>query len=514
MRGRITGLAVILVLLFALVLGQSWFVQVHRAAGLDNSAGNPRVALAARIYQRGEILSSTGIVLARSIPTGNSDYPWRRSYPLGSLTSDVVGYSSSYYGTSGIELQYNDALINHAQPPNSISTVIAPTRSADSVTLTLDIALQAVAKRALGGQYGAVVAIDPRDGAVLAMYSNPTYDPSPFTSLNFNEQEAAYETDTCFKTACPHNFEPLGNLATQDTFPPGSTFKVVTTSGIERYKPSLATVSWGPASCLPLEPYGSTLCLENDGGSKCGGTIVQMLPESCDPGYAYLGYQLGARDLYAEATQFGYNAIPPLDLPTGDKTNAFFPPIKDYVTPTGGWGPDYAELGYSAIGQWDVRSTALQGALVAAGVADGGRVMTPHLLQSITNSQGHVVSRFRPNLWRRPLGPAEASQVSTLMHDVVLNGTASGVGFLYQDDVAAKTGTAQTGDAINNTDDWMIAFAPATDPVIAVAVVVPFQAISAYGATVAGPIVKCVIEGALAIDAGQPPSGTYTTCPS
>jgi peptidoglycan glycosyltransferase len=117
-------------------------------------------------------------------------------------------------------------------------------------------------------------------------------------------------------------------------------------------------------------------------------------------------------------------------------------------------------------------------------------------------------------MWRHPLGPEEATQVATLMHDVVLYGTASGVGFLYEDDVAAKTGTAQTGDAVNNTDDWMIAFAPATDPVIAVAVVVPYQPISFYGATVAGPIVKCVIEGALAIDAGQPPAGTYTTCPT
>jgi peptidoglycan glycosyltransferase len=513
MRGRITGLSVILVLLFALVLGQAWFVQFHRAAGLDNDPGNPRVALAARIYARGEILSSSGIPLAKSIPTNDPDYPWRRSYPLGSLTSDIVGFSSLQYGTYGIEYQYNDALINHAQPPSSVSTLVAPARSADTVWLTLNVALQRVAKRALAGQDGAVVAIDPRNGAVLAMYSNPAYDPSPLTSLSLREQQAAYLRYTCKTVACPHDFEPLNDLAVHETFPPGSTFKVVTTAAIERYDSSLATTSWGPASCLSLVPYGSQLCLQNDGGSKCGGTIVQMLPESCDPGYAWLGFQLGAKTLFDEATQFGYNSVPPLDLPSFEMTDAVFPPIKDYGTMQAP-GPYFPELGYSAIGQWDVKSTALQGALVAAGVADGGRVMTPHLLQSITNSQGAVVSRYRPSLWLRALGPAEATQVATLMHDVVLSGTASGVGFLYQDDVAAKTGTAQTGNALNNTDDWMIAFAPATNPVIAVAVVVPYQPISFYGATVAGPIVKCVIEGALALDANLPPAGTSTTCPS
>jgi peptidoglycan glycosyltransferase len=510
------------VLLFGLVLGQAVFVQVHRAAGLNASPGNPRVELAGRIYPRGEILSSTGIVLAKSIPTGNADYPWRRSYPLGSLVSNIVGYSSIDYGTRGIEYEYNDALVNHAQPPDSVSTLVAPARSNDTVTLTLDIALQRVAKRALAGQVGAVVAIDPRNGAVLAMYSNPTYDPSPFASLNFNEQRTAYLVDTCQLAAtasrCPHGFPPLGDVATHETFPPGSTFKVVTTAAIERYDLPLATMSWGPGTCLSLVPYGSLLCLQNDGGSSCGGTIVQMLPESCDPGYAWLGFQLGAKTLFDEATQFGYNAVPPLDLPSDESTNAVFPPVKDYATNVNGVvgrGPYYSELGYSAIGQWNVRSTALQGALVAAGIADGGRVMTPHLLQEITNAQGAVVSRYKPTMWRHPLGPGEATQVATLMHDVVTSGTASVVGFLYQDDVAAKTGTAQTGEVINhNNDDWMIAFAPATDPVIAVAVVVPFQPTSAYGATAAGPIVKCVIEGALAIDAGLPPAGTYTTCPS
>lgn len=504
MRGRITGLTVILLLLFALVLGQAVFVQVHEAAGLNASLQNPRVALAARLYARGEILSRNGLVLARSIPTKSADYPWRRSYPLGSLVSDVVGYSSLKYGTGGIEYEYNNYLVNHVQPAHSISQLIAPSRSSDTVELTLSIPLQQIAARALAGRDGAVVAIDPRDGSVLAMYSNPTYNPAPLTSTSYRIQQAAWKR---VNKPNGNGFAPIGNLATQQTFPPGSTFKVVTTSAILRYDSALQYVSWGPASCLSLVPYGSPLCLENSGGSKCGGTIVQMLPESCDPGYAYLGIQLGAKKLFTEANQFGYDSTPPIDLT--EVTKSYFPPVNDYIN-------QIPQLGYSAIGQWNVRATALQGALVAAGIANGGKIMSPHFMREIINAQGQVVTKWKNSVWRHPLGKNEAAQVNALMQAVVQYGTASGVGFLYQDDVAAKTGTAQTSATAVNflTDDWMIAFAPASDPLVAVAAVVPNETDYDWGATIAGPIVKCVIEGALAIDSGQPPVNTYTTCPS
>ena len=137
--------------------------------------------------------------------------------------------------------------------------------------------------------------------------------------------------------------------------------------------------------------------------------------------------------------------------------------------------------------------------------------MVPHLLSSVTAPDGSVVRRFLATLWKQPLNPFQAGQIVPLMQNVVRYGTASGI-FLAIDDVAAKTGTAQTGNAKQNTDDWMIAFAPATHPTVAVAVVMPFQDVSNFGATVAGPIVKCLIEGALAIQAGQRPTGTPTTC--
>jgi penicillin-binding protein A len=510
MKGRITGLTVIIVLLFGLILGQAWFVQVHRASALDNSPKNPRNVSAGIAFPRGEILGAGGVVLARSIPTKDGTYPWRRSYPFGALTSDVVGYSSINQGTGAIEFKYNSYLVSHQQPVRSLGQLLSPVRSSDTVALSLEVPLQQIAARALAGRDGAVVAVDPRDGAMLAMYSNPSYNPAPLTSLNSKISAAAWKRYT---TPDASNFPPLGSVATQETFPPGSTFKVVTTSAIFRYFPALQNYYYPYSAYLSLEPY-SNQRLYNSGGSACGGTIQSMLPASCDPGYGKLGQLLGGADLYNQATQEGYLATPPLDLGTIAGAPAvvpsYFPPISFLDGPGG--PPSQA---YSAIGQQDVRATALQNALVAAGIANHGKIMAPHFLESITDAQGNVVRTFTPWVWRRPIGPEMAAQIVPLMQAVVTSGTAEGVDFLPQDDVAAKTGTAQTSESSVNfkTDDWMIAFAPATDPVVAVAVVVPNQTDFDWGATVAGPIVKCVIEGQLAIDAKLAPSGTETTCP-
>jgi len=505
MRGRITGLTIIVLLLFGLILGQAVFVQIHRATALDDNALNPRVTSASRLHARGDIYASNGVVLARSITTHSSYYPWRRSYPMGRLTSGIVGFESIIYGAPyGIESEYNQYLISHAQPARSLSEALDPVFAPDSVSLTLNLTLQQVAARQLAGRVGAVVALDPRSGAVLAMFSNPTYDPTPLTSLSTRVQNKAWALDT---TRGQDNLQPLNNVATQVTYPPGSTFKVVTTSAIYRYDPALATLDVPKRACLSLEPYSNkVLC--NSGGSPCGGTIIEMLPASCDPGYAQLGIDLGGQFLFNEATQFGYDRTPPLDLPA--VSPAYFPPVS-YLSAN---GPP--SLAYSAIGQQQVRATALQGALVAAAIANGGNEMAPHLLRTITNTQGTVVRTYKPWVWRHPLGKAEAGNVTQLMQSVVTSGTASGVGFLYQDDVAAKTGTAQTSLTNVNllTDDWMIAFAPASAPVVAIAVVVPNQTDYDFGATIAGPIVKCMVEAALAINDHQAPANTGTTCPS
>ena len=278
MKSRITGLTIVIVLLFGVILAQAWFVQVHRAAALNRDQANPLVVQAGRLSPRGEILSSTGTVLAKSIRTRSSYDPWRRLYPFGSLTSDVVGYSSIIYGTGGIEYWYDGQLVTHSQPARSIGDLISPKQSNNTVQLTLSVPLQQVAARALNGQDGAVVAIDPRNGAVLAMYSNPTYDPAPLTSLSTAVQEAAWKR---YNTDDPLHFPPLGNVATQETFPPGSTSKILTTAAIYRYYPALANYDFPVQTCIKLPHSPKSLC--NSGFTACGGTIQVMLPESVRP---------------------------------------------------------------------------------------------------------------------------------------------------------------------------------------------------------------------------------------
>ncbi len=488
-------LATLLLLLLLIAAAQTANIQFFRAPALDASPLNPRVSSSSTQFARGEILGADGTILAESIPQGST---WQRVYPLGSLTSGVVGFSSTGYGNWALEAQYNNYLSAHAQPAQSFAQVLAPTSAADSITLTLQPALQKIARTAMGGQDGAAVVLDPRSGAVLGMYSNPNFNPAPIVSTNYATASAAWKLIT---TKNAHGFPPLGLVATQQTFPPGSTFKVVTTAAAVVGRPDLVTKKYHIGAFTKL-PQSNKL-LYNSGGSPCGGTVAQMLPPSCDPGYALLGLDEGADLLSSTANSFGFNATPPLDLP--GVAASYFPDAASFAQNLPG-------LAYSAIGQENVRASALQDALIAAAIADGGSIMVPHLLSSVTAPDGSVVRRFLATLWKQPLNPFQAGQIVPLMQNVVRYGTASGI-FLAIDDVAAKTGTAQTGNAKQNTDDWMIAFAPATHPTVAVAVVMPFQDVSNFGATVAGPIVKCLIEGALAIQAGQRPTGTPTTCP-
>jgi len=500
---RMWTLAVIIMLLFALVATQSSWVQIFHARALNASPLNPRNNVTNNQYPRGEIIAANGTVLAESQPTGNSSFPYKRVYPEGSLFAGVVGWTSTEYGVWALEAQYNTQLSAHSLSAQSFEQVLAPTKGENSVTLTLEPSLQKLAQAELGVRDGSVVAVVPSTGSLLALYSNPTYNPIPFTSPSRAVQTAAWQKDNK-KDA--DGYPPLGLVATQQTIFPGSTFKVVTTAGIVRYNPSLLTKNYPLMVSTKLPDTNKVL--QNDGGTPCGGTVAEMLPESCDPGYGLLGIALGAQDLTAEANAFGYNEVPPIDLP--GVVASFFPTKSTLAA-----NPPF--LAYSAIGQEDVSATALQNALVAAGIANKGVIMTPHLMSFITGSDGSVVQRYKDTVWKTPLTPTQAAQIVPLMHGVVADpiGTAYGVGFLPQDDVAAKTGTAQIGNKLtNSTDDWMIAFAPANNPTIAIAVSVPFQASSVTGAIVAGPIMKCMIEGALALQAGNPITGTSTTCPA
>jgi penicillin-binding protein A len=500
---RIRWLGIVMVLCFGAVVVQLVNVQHVRAPQLQAAAGNPRNAASLADNVRGTIYADDGTtVLAKSVRASGGSDDYTREYPGGSLYSQVVGFDSTYEGTAGVEYEYNSYLEVHRQPAENLPQALglSPTpRTNDSIVLTIDPTLQEAAQRALGTLRGsntdaAIVAIAPKTGAVLVDYSTPTFDPAPLEAPNTvsgtREQELAALAD--FKTSDHEGFYPGLPLATGETFFPGSTFKVVTSAAVYNLDPGLINFSFPRAGSTTFP--NSDKAMTNDGGQVCGGTMADdMFATSCDPGYGQLGVQLTAPTLVKQAQLFGYDARPPIDLP---KAWVATPSMSaaSALTP-----PNQEQLADSAIGQLNDQASALSNAMVAAAIADGGTIMTPHVMAQIIDGQGGVVSTYKPTVWRRAVSPGAAAQVTALMQSVVTDpsGTAAGVGFPPSLDVAVKTGTAQTGNPEANTDDWMIGFAPATNPQIAVAVVVPLQHQIDNGAGVAGPIMKAMFEAAL-----------------
>jgi peptidoglycan glycosyltransferase len=480
-----------MIIAFSLVIVQLVNIQFLKAPSLNSASGNPRNLGQVFDNQRGYIFAADGSVLAKSVSSTQGPYHYMRTYPDGSLFSQIVGYSSLYLGTAGIEDEYYQYLVARAQPAQTLEQLLfsPPPKATDNVTLTVVPALQSLAQRELAGRDGAVVVINPTTGAIEAMYSNPTYDPNPLSSLDLTVEKAADYADLQKDS---EGFTSFDSLAYHDSFAPGSTFKIVTTSAVYDLKPGLAGFNTPQVSSTPLP--GTNLLFHNYGSETCGGTIAQMLPPSCDTGYALLGLQVGAQAMHTEAASFGFDTVPPLDLPgvNGVAASNFPTPAQLRYNSPG--------LAYSSIGQQDVSATALQMALVAAGVANGGVIMTPHLMEQVRTNQGSVVTSYTPTPWLKATSPQTASTVSTLMQSVVTapNGTANKVGFPPQDHVAAKTGTAETGVTNQFTTDWMVAFAPANTARVAVAVVLPQQVPSSTGAENSGPIINAMVQAALA----------------
>jgi len=507
---RIRWLGVAMLIAFALVIVQLANIQFRQAGALANSPYNPRIATKVYDNQRGTITASDGTVLAKSVKTTASGDPYHytRVYPQGSLYGGITGYDSLFYGTSGIEYEYNQYLQTHSQPPQNFSQLLFNTAPSepDDVRLTVDPVLQAAAMKALttaplSNRDGSVVVLNPTTGAVLAMVSNPTYDPNGISSPSVSTEEADHLVDS---TPDSERFNGLQPIATEESFPPGSTFKVITSTAVYNLDPSLSNYSF-PEKSSVIFPDSGGIPLMNDGGGACGGTMALMLPQSCDPGYGALGVQVGVPILTKQAEDFGYALsdstspyVPDLDLP------GVIPSVFSSLLPQA-----QAFLADSAIGQYNDRSTPLEGALVAAGIANNGVIMTPHLMEQVTNAQGAVVKTYDPKPMLTAATPTAAAAVSKLMvsvaNDTVPDATANGI-FPVSWHVAVKTGTAQvqapTGP--EQTDDWMIGFMPAVGtPQIAIAVVVPEQSFTGTGAGEAGPIVRQVFQAYLSETGGQ-----------
>jgi penicillin-binding protein A len=511
MGRRIRWLGAVLIVCFGLVIVQLVNIQFRKATTLAQSPNNPVNRVPDwTVDDRGSIFAANGELLADSVriaPSSADTYQFQRQYREGSLFSQIVGTCSPVYCNTGVEGYYSTTLSLHKQSPQNLSQLLnPPPPTTDDITLTVNPTLQQDAADELASlpgpdKDGAIVMSTPATGAILAMYSTPTYDPDPLVSTDFDTEKLNRYADL---QPDPEGFKPLYPIATYYPLQPGSTAKVVTTAAIYNLDPSLATYPYPISLCQSLPDSNKQICNDADTASEaspCGGTIVQMLPESCDPGYAELGLRLGGNILAEQASDFGFNSVPPLDLPSGYVQASQYPTAEDMSATCNPSSPLCVGLpgqAYAAFGQQDVETTALQNALVAAGVANHGTVMTPHLLEKVTNSQGRLIKTYQPTVWKQAMSPAAAAETTTLMESVATSGTAARDDFPSSLDVAVKTGTAQVGyPTITSVADWMIGFAPANKPQVAIAVVVPYQPLSTAGASVAGPIVRAMLEDAL-----------------
>jgi peptidoglycan glycosyltransferase len=505
---QIRRLGIALVALFGLLLAQVSYVQVFAADRIaGHQANETRQVIAESKVERGPILANDGAtVLARSDPVGNNAARrFVRRYPDGELFAEITGFYSRVYGRSQIEEAMNDYLAGDA-PELAASTfadlILGRPRKGGPVVTTIDARLQQVACDALAGLPGAVVAIEPRTGGVLAMCSNPSFDPNTLSRGTRDEIRTAWDA----YNADPS--KPLVPRASQELFPPGSTFKTVTAA-------AALENGYGPESVWP-NPHELDLPLtdetiQNFGGSWCLGgarqiTLAQAFQVSCNVTFGEIGLTLGPEALQAQAEAFGFCPTdPPERSDCIEPTIPFIVPFETGRFPT----PAYFEqndplVAISAIGQDNDLANPLQMALVASAIANEGRLMTPQLVQEVRDPQGRVIRRTEPDEYGRPISPETASDLRAMMVNVVEAGTGTAAqipGVI----VAGKTGTAQHGGPDVPPHAWFVCFAPAGPddiPSIAVAVIVldgGNLGSEATGGQVAAPIAKRVVEAYLGI---------------
>ena len=481
MNRPLRRMAAVLIALFALLLANATYLQVVNAGTLNDHPGNQRVQLLAYSKQRGSILVGREQA-ARSVKT-TDQLVYQRSYPTKSLFAQVTGYWSLFDKT-GIEralngvLSGNDDRLRIRRP---LDLVTGQRIEGGAVQLTLDPAAQEAASKGLAavGGKGAVVAIDPRTGAILALQSYPTFDPNLLASHDANTVLRNYAK------LAKNPDQPLLDRATSATYPPGSTFKLITAAA------ALSSGRYTRTGKVPgpavLNLPQTTHDLTNENHLACGNgspTLQYALEQSCNTSFGAIGMALGQDALRTQAEAFGFDDAD-LQIPL---------PVAASRFPTSLTPPQVAQ---SAIGQFDVRATPLQMAMVAATIANGGKRMRPYLVDRTTSPDLTVLDRTNPEQLNQAVSPEVARELTTMMVDVVQHGTASSARIPGLQ-VAAKTGTAQVGNGIK-PHAWFVAFAPANDPQVAVAVVVPNggTAQEVSGNQVAGPIARAVIEAVL-----------------
>ena len=475
MNRSLRRVALAALLMFVALLVNANVVQVGQAQSLKNNPDNHRVLYSEYAHRRGAIVvGGHAVALSKRV---HDQYKYLRTYPGGAAYAPITGYYSFSFGSTGIESAENEILSGDSDKLfvhrlSDYFTGRAPQGGA--VELTVNDKAQQAAYQALSGKRGAVVALDPRTGAILALATAPSYDPTQLATHNFRGAARAY------KQLAHDSSSPLLDRAISQTYPPGSTFKVITTAA------ALSSGRFTPSSQLPapneLSLPQTTHKLQNFQGEQCNGggniSLADALRVSCNTAFGALGLRLGQSEIRKQANAFGFNRS--VSIPMG-VSRSIYP---DNIS--------RPEVAFSAIGQDSDAVTPLQMAMVAAGVANGGVVMQPYLVAKTLAPDLSTLSTASPHELTRATSSSVASELTRMMQAVVTNGTGTAAQ-IPGVSVAGKTGTAENQPG-QPTHAWFIGFAPAQNPQVAVAVLVEHGGV---GGITAAPIARQIMQAVL-----------------
>ena len=489
MNKQLRHLSVFALVLLAVLIGATTYWQTWAKADLAARKNNAVTNIERLTIDRGKILAADGSVLADNRKTHTHGLTiYTRHYPQNDLASQVIGYATSAGTTTGLEQSLDDYLTGaNTNLSNTLKDELnrlgGKTVHGDNVVLTLRPDIQRLALDQLGGRCGAVVVLDAKTGAVVAMASSPTYNEN---LIAHHYPKVAKIKGTCGAASA------LQNNATVGLYPPGSTFKMVTAAAALNsgaYTPS--SPFYDPGYCTEYSQRVSNAGNPDQSGPEAFGNVslAQGFEHSINSVFCNVGKHIGGEKILEYAKRFGFYSVPPLETPSNERLASglykngklFDPSSESQIDP-----------GRLAFGQFSMLATPLQMAMVGQTIANGGEELQPYLVDRIVAPDGSLVSKTTPHTLGRPIKPQTAAELNQMMQLVVQGGTAATVGFPPGLRVAGKTGTAELGLG-TVYDAWFVCFAPADNPRYVVAVVVEKQP-NGFGASVSAPIAKAILE--------------------
>ena len=481
MNAQIRKIFVVVLIMFAMLGLAVTNTQFISAPSLNADPRNVRTNLHAAEIDRGPIIVEKTAIASSEL---DDDNHYTRVYDQGSLYVSATGYFSSVgYGSTGIEAAQENVLDGQSQTllgQRLRNLLTGEKRQGGGVELTLRASMHEAAAAALGDRKGAVVALDAKTGAILALYSSPSFDPNALASRDAGEVQDAYAT----LDADPKN--PMLNRTISERYAPGSTFKVLT--AIALIENGIANPDTRMDSPVSTTLPGTNTEVSNIESSTCGDgkpTLTEAFARSCNTTFVLASEKLTTQQLTDVTKRFGFGheqEIPLTVIPSVFPSDA-----------------DSAQLAMSSIGQYTVQATPMQMAQVAQTIANGGQMMSPYLIKQIVDADNQTIRKTKATEAGRPISADTASKVTGMMQAVVSQPYGSGTPMALPNvSVAAKTGTAETGDG-DRANAWAIGFAPADNPQIAFAVIVEGDETNPtpHGGDVAGPVAKAVLEAGL-----------------